>query len=130
MSIYLCRRAERVIKVIYLKKYDKLIELVKFIIILFRLSPYSFDVSPSGMESTSITHDSVPIGAIPILAGCSHDYRDFVSNVIRTANQIYRDFIKTGEGFGFNGRVYFIGLYIKAYFKRKKMSKLNVFFVQ
>jgi len=74
------------------------------------LSPYSFDVSPSGMECTNITHDSVPIGAIPILAGCSHDYKDIVSNVIRMANQVYREFIKSDEGFGFNGRVYFIGL--------------------
>lgn len=78
--------------------------------IIFRLSPYSFDVSPSGMECTNITHDSVPIGAIPILAGCSHDYKDIVSNVIRMANQVYREFIKSDEGFGFNGRVYFIGL--------------------
>lgn len=79
-------------------------------VIIFRLSPYSFDVSPSGMECTNITHDSVPIGAIPILAGCSHDYKDIVSNVIRMANQVYREFIKSDEGFGFNGRVYFIGL--------------------
>lgn len=63
------------------------------------------------MECTNITHDSVPIGAIPILAGCSHDYRDIVSNVIRMANQVYREFIKSDEGFGFNGRVYFIGVY-------------------
>ncbi|KAF0748361.1 protein retinal degeneration B isoform X2 [Aphis craccivora] len=77
--------------------------------VLSKLSPYSFDVSPSGMECTNITHDSVPIGAIPILAGCSHDYKDIVSNVIRMANQVYREFIKSDEGFGFNGRVYFIG---------------------
>lgn len=77
----------------------------------FRLSPYSFAVSPSAMEGTNITHDSIPIGAIPILAGCSHDYKDLVSNVIRMGNQTYRDFIKSDEGFGFNGRVYLIGLY-------------------
>lgn len=63
------------------------------------------------MECTSVTHDSVPIGAIPILAGCSHDYKDIVSNVIRMANQVYKEFIKSDEGFGFNGRVYFIGIY-------------------
>lgn len=74
------------------------------------MSPYSFDVSPSAMECRNITHDSVPIGAIPILAGCSHDYKDIVSSVIRMGNQVYRDFIKSDEGFGFNGRVYFIGL--------------------
>ncbi|XP_050533208.1 protein retinal degeneration B isoform X2 [Daktulosphaira vitifoliae] len=77
--------------------------------VLSKLSPYSFDVSPSVMEATNITHDSVPIGAIPILARCSNDYIEVVSNVIRMANQIYREFIKSNEGFGFNGRVYIIG---------------------
>ncbi|XP_043462578.1 protein retinal degeneration B isoform X2 [Leptopilina heterotoma] len=76
--------------------------------ILSILSPYSFDVSPSCMDTPQVTHDTIPIGAIPLLASSSSEYQDSVSKVINTANQVYQDFIRSDEGKGFNGQVCFI----------------------
>ena len=57
-----------------------------------------------------ITHDSVPIGAIPLLASVSPEYQDAVSRTISGANSAYSEFIKSDEGRGFNGQVNFIGM--------------------
>ncbi|XP_032681683.1 protein retinal degeneration B isoform X3 [Odontomachus brunneus] len=77
--------------------------------ILSSLSPYSFDVSPSCMDAPQITHDTIPIGAIPLLASSSSDYQDAVSRVVMGANQVYHDFIKSDEGKGFSGQICFVG---------------------
>ncbi|CAK9810045.1 Protein retinal degeneration B [Anthophora plagiata] len=77
--------------------------------ILSSLSPYSFDVSPSSMDAPQVTHDTIPIGAIPLLASSTTEYQEAVSQVIAGANQVYHDFIKSEEGRGFTGQICFIG---------------------
>ncbi|XP_014485235.1 PREDICTED: protein retinal degeneration B isoform X6 [Dinoponera quadriceps] len=77
--------------------------------ILSSLSPYSFDVSPSCMDAPQVTHDTIPIGAIPLLASSSSEYQDAVSRVVMGANQVYHDFIKSDEGKGFSGQICFVG---------------------
>ncbi|XP_046680815.1 protein retinal degeneration B isoform X3 [Homalodisca vitripennis] len=77
--------------------------------ILSSLSPYSFDVSPSCSDTPHVTHDSVPIGAIPLLASAATDYQEAVSRTISAANLTYSDFLKSEEGKGFNGQINLIG---------------------
>ncbi|XP_028050214.2 protein retinal degeneration B isoform X5 [Monomorium pharaonis] len=77
--------------------------------ILSSLSPYSFDMSPSCMDAPQVTHDTIPIGAIPLLASSSSEYQDTVSRVVLSANQVYHDFIKSDEGKGFSGQICFVG---------------------
>ncbi|XP_011632532.1 protein retinal degeneration B isoform X7 [Pogonomyrmex barbatus] len=77
--------------------------------ILSSLSPYSFDMSPSCMDVPQVTHDTIPIGAIPLLASSNSEYQDAVSRVVMSANQVYHDFIKSNEGKGFNGQICFVG---------------------
>lgn len=72
--------------------------------ILSSLSPYSFDVSPSCTEMAQVTHDSIPIGAIPLLAQSNTDYQDYVTKTITAANTVYQEFLKSEEGQGFNGQ--------------------------
>ncbi|XP_024940264.1 protein retinal degeneration B isoform X4 [Cephus cinctus] len=76
--------------------------------ILSSLSPYSFDVSPSCMDTPQVTHDTIPIGAIPLLASSTPDYQDSVSRVVNGANQVYHEFIKSEEGRGFTGQICFV----------------------
>lgn len=73
--------------------------------ILSSLSPYSFDVSPSCIDVPQVTHDSIPIGAIPILASSTSDYQEAVSRTINAANAAYQEFLKSEEGLGFTGQV-------------------------
>lgn len=73
--------------------------------VLSSLSPYSFDVSPSCIDVQQVTHDSIPIGAIPLLATCTSDYQDAVSRTINGANIVYQEFLKSEEGQGFSGQV-------------------------
>ncbi|GLV44995.1 retinal degeneration B [Carabus blaptoides fortunei] len=77
--------------------------------ILSSLSPYSFDVSPSCTDSPQITHDSIPIGAIPLLACATTEYQDAVSRTIHAANSVYQEFVRSEEGHGFTGQVCFVG---------------------
>lgn len=56
-----------------------------------------------------MTHDTIPIGAIPLLASSTPDYQDSVSRVVNGANQIYQEFVKCEEGRGFTGQICFIG---------------------
>ncbi|XP_035721688.1 protein retinal degeneration B-like isoform X2 [Vespa mandarinia] len=77
--------------------------------VLSSLSPYSFDMSPSCMDAPQVTNDTIPIGAIPLLASASSDYEEAVSRVVTNANQIYQEFIKSEEGKGFSGQICFIG---------------------
>nr|XP_022903080.1 protein retinal degeneration B isoform X2 [Onthophagus taurus] len=73
--------------------------------ILSSLSPYSFDVSPSCTDTPQITHDSIPIGAIPLLATSTPDYQDNITKVITSANYVYQEFLKSEEGKGFTGQI-------------------------
>lgn len=62
------------------------------------LSPYSFDVSPSSIDVPQVSHDSIPIGAIPILATSTADYVEAVSRTINAANAVYQGkYTKTSE---------------------------------
>lgn len=66
-------------------------------------------MSPSCMDAPQVTHDTIPIGAIPLLASSSSEYQDTVSRVVMSANQVYHDFIKSDEGKGFSGQICFVG---------------------
>ncbi|XP_044737260.1 protein retinal degeneration B isoform X2 [Chrysoperla carnea] len=77
--------------------------------VLSSLSPYSFDVSPSATDIPHITHDSIPIGAIPLLSCTSPEYQEVVSRTIISANNIYQEFLKSEEGNGFCGQVCLVG---------------------
>ncbi|XP_076674034.1 retinal degeneration B isoform X4 [Andrena cerasifolii] len=77
--------------------------------ILSSLSPYSFDVSPSSTNTPQVTHDTIPIGAIPLLASSTPEYQDAVSRVIAGANQVYHEFVRSEEGRCFAGQICFIG---------------------
>lgn len=54
------------------------------------MSPYSFDVSPSCVDSPQVTHDSIPIGAIPLLACATPEYQEAVTKTIQAANSVYQ----------------------------------------
>lgn len=75
--------------------------------ILSSLSPYSFDASPSQIDLPNLT--DIPIGAIPLLTTCTHDFVESVNRSVTVANQVYNDFIKSDDGKGFNGQVVVIG---------------------
>ncbi|KAF4523499.1 hypothetical protein B566_EDAN004570, partial [Ephemera danica] len=77
--------------------------------ILSSLNPYSFDVSPSCTDTPHITHDSIPIGAIPMFATSTPEYRDAITRVISSVNSAYQEFIRSDEGHGFNGQVCLVG---------------------
>lgn len=66
-------------------------------------------MSPSCMDAPQVTHDTIPIGAIPLLASSSSEYQDTVSRVVMSANQVYHEFIKSDEGKGFSGQISFVG---------------------
>ncbi|CAB3223280.1 unnamed protein product [Arctia plantaginis] len=77
--------------------------------VLSTLSPYSFDCSPSTIESPSLTNDLIPIGAIPLIATTSPDYAESVTKTINSANAVYNEFMKSDDGKGFNGQVCVVG---------------------
>ncbi|XP_073949564.1 retinal degeneration B [Choristoneura fumiferana] len=77
--------------------------------ILSTLSPYSFDCSPSTVETPSLTNDLIPIGAIPLIATASPDYAESVTKTINSANAVYNEFIKSSDGKGFSGQVCIVG---------------------
>lgn len=78
--------------------------------ILSSLNPYSFDVSPSCLDAPQVTHDSIPIGSIPLLATANvTEYQDSVSRAVTSANNVYHEFLKSEEGLGFNGQICIIG---------------------
>ena len=66
-------------------------------------------MSPSCTDAPHITHDSIPIGAIPLLAASTPEYKETVTKVVNTANQVYHDFIKSEEGRGFSGQICIVG---------------------
>lgn len=79
---------------------------------LSSLNPYSFDASPSPSAidgSTSISQDSIPIGAIPLFATSTPEYQETVSKVITTTNLAFQEFLRSEEGQGFNGQICLIG---------------------
>ncbi|CAG0897738.1 unnamed protein product [Cyprideis torosa] len=70
------------------------------------LSPYSFDVSPSTVDgSPPVTHDAVPIGALPLFAAYQADYWEVVNKVVHSANAVYHDFLRSEEGADFCGTI-------------------------
>ncbi|CAG7825720.1 unnamed protein product [Allacma fusca] len=76
--------------------------------ILSSLSPYSFDVYGAG-DSPKMTHESVPIGAIPLLFASQMEYWDAVGKAVVAANLVYHEFLRSQEGQGFQGQIVFIG---------------------
>ncbi|VVC93874.1 unnamed protein product [Leptidea sinapis] len=77
--------------------------------VLSTLSPYSFDCSPSTVETPSLTNDLIPIGALPLIATSTPEYSDHVMKTIIAANTVYNDFIKSDDGKGFGGQVCIVG---------------------
>ncbi|XP_038214824.1 protein retinal degeneration B [Zerene cesonia] len=77
--------------------------------VLSTLSPYSFDCSPSSMETPSLTNDLIPIGAIPLIATTAPEYSDHITKTIVSANAVYNEFIKSEDGKGFAGQICIVG---------------------
>ena len=85
---------------------------------------YSFDVTPTNVGSTcnsasglaqsptdnfGVSNDRLPVGTIPIFATSSPEYEANLNKVIASANQVYQDFIRTDEGYGFCGQICLVG---------------------
>ena len=71
-----------------------------------KLCPYSFDVSPCTVDGTPpVTHDAVPLGALPLFAASYPDYWEQARTVIHSANCVYREFLASDEGKDFTGQV-------------------------
>lgn len=51
-----------------------------------------------------------PISSVPLLATQSLEYQDALTTVANRANKVFRDFLLTDEGHGFNGQVSIIKL--------------------
>lgn len=78
------------------------------LLIMSSLSPHSVQHSPNA-DSISHKFDSIPISALPLFAISSFDYFDTVVSVINQCNRVYKEFINSDEGRGFNGKVCLIG---------------------
>lgn len=53
----------------------------------------------------NIYNEYFPISAVPLLASKSAEYQDAVITVANRTNKVYRDFLLSDEGQGFNGQV-------------------------
>ncbi|GBM43212.1 Membrane-associated phosphatidylinositol transfer protein 1 [Araneus ventricosus] len=73
--------------------------------VLSNLSPYSFQSSPSAVEVIYHSYDSIPLGALPLFAVSSPEYQEHVTAVINAANEVYKEFLNSDDGMGFNGQV-------------------------
>uniref|UniRef100_A0A915ICV0 DDHD domain-containing protein n=1 Tax=Romanomermis culicivorax TaxID=13658 RepID=A0A915ICV0_ROMCU len=60
-------------------------------------------------EDTTICCPQMPLPLIPILAFHSSHYKQALSQIIDKVNQMYKDFLLSGEGYKFNGEVCFVG---------------------
>ena len=85
---------------------------------------FSFDVTPSNVANANnpptgvgqsptdnfgVSNDRLPVGTIPIFATSSPEYEANLNKVIASANQVYHDFIRTDEGYGFCGQICLVG---------------------
>ncbi|XP_042885235.1 protein retinal degeneration B-like isoform X12 [Penaeus japonicus] len=75
--------------------------------VLSSLSPYGLDSSPVCGETSG--GDSVPVGAVPLLATATPEYEDAVTRTLNATNAAYHEFLRSEEGHGFNGQVCLIG---------------------
>ncbi|KAJ6636313.1 Protein retinal degeneration B, partial [Pseudolycoriella hygida] len=75
--------------------------------VLSKLSPYSFDASPSSVGFPVLT--DIPIGAIPLISACTVEFQDDVNTTIENANRVYETFLSSTEGDGFKGQIVVIG---------------------
>lgn len=53
--------------------------------------------------------DSVPVGAVPLLATSVPEYEECVVRTLNATNAVYHEFLRSEEGQGFNGQVCIIG---------------------
>ncbi|XP_045127111.1 protein retinal degeneration B-like isoform X5 [Portunus trituberculatus] len=75
--------------------------------ILSSLSPYGLDATPVCGEVSG--GDSVPVGAVPLLATSVPEYDEYVVRTLNSTNAAYHEFLRSEEGHGFNGQVCIIG---------------------
>ena len=66
-----------------------------------RISPFSAECQK--LNTTGKNY--VPLGAITLFATARPEYREAMSTMIATANQVYNEFLRSDEGNGFNGQV-------------------------
>ncbi|KAG0716142.1 Protein retinal degeneration B [Chionoecetes opilio] len=71
------------------------------------LSPYGLDATPVCGEVCG--GDSVPVGAVPLLATSVPEYDECVVRTLNATNAAYHEFLRSEEGHGFNGQVCIIG---------------------
>lgn len=76
--------------------------------VLSNLSPFGFQSSPS-FDGTTHGQDPLPMTALPLFACSTPEYDDHLSTTIGALNGAYQEFLKSTEGFGFNGQVVLIG---------------------
>ena len=65
--------------------------------------------SPSSSDNFGVSNDRLPVGTIPLFATSSPEYETNLNKVITSANQVYHDFLKSDEGYGFCGQVCLVG---------------------
>ena len=63
----------------------------------------------SPTDNFGVSNDRLPVGTIPIFATSSPEYEANLNKVIASANQVYQDFIRTDEGYGFCGQICLVG---------------------
>ncbi|XP_068241637.1 protein retinal degeneration B isoform X2 [Palaemon carinicauda] len=75
--------------------------------ILSSLSPYGLDSSLICGEVSG--GDSIPVGAVPLMATTIPEYDEAVVRTMNATNAAYHEFLKSEEGEGFTGQVGIIG---------------------
>lgn len=76
--------------------------------VLSNLSPFGFQSSPS-FDGSTFAQDPLPMTALPLFACSTPEYDDHLSTTVGALNGAYQEFLKSSEGFGFNGQVVLIG---------------------
>jgi hypothetical protein len=90
------------------------------------MSFFSFDVTPTNVGNTNntmgdmsfapstadnfgVSNDRLPVGTIPLFATSSPEYEANLNKVIVSSNQVYHDFLRSDEGYGFCGQICLVG---------------------
>ena len=67
------------------------------------------NLSPGAVANFGVSNDRLPVGTIPLFATSSPEYETSVNKVIAAANQVYYDFVRSEEGYGFCGQICLVG---------------------
>lgn len=73
------------------------------------------------------SYDSIPLGALPLFAISGPEYQENVTTVITAANEVYKEFLHSEEGNGFNGQVSCLFKYSRFQLFRTEFKWVNNF---